>query len=195
MKPIYALSELDLKKQYTYADYINWWFDDRVELIKGYIRKMSPGASRTHQTISTNIITEFALFLKHRKCKVFHAPFDVRLLRNTNDHEVTTVVQPDICIVCNEEYLEENGCNGAPTIIIEILSTSNSKHDLVTKFKLYEEAKVGEYWIVYPYEKVLDVYHLQGDNYALFKKYVEDELIDVKSLAGLTISLKDIFEI
>ena len=91
--------------------------------------------------------------------------------------------------------LDEKGCNGAPDIIVEILSQSNSKHDLVTKYQLYEQAGVTEYWVVYPYEHVLDVYHLQDGKYFLFKKYVEDDMVVVKTLPGLILDLKDIFEV
>lgn len=195
MEQITSISQLDLSKQYTYSDYLTWWFEERVELIKGFILKMSPAASRSHQSLSGNLFREFSVFLKHKKCKVYHAPFDVRLKRVMSDNEAITVVQPDICIICNDDFLDDKGCNGPPDLIVEILSLSNSKHDLVTKFQLYEEAKVGEYWIAYPYEKVLDVYHLQNNKYELFKKYTEEDAVEVKALPGLVIELKDVFEI
>ncbi len=193
-KRITNFADLDLTKQYTYADYLTWWFDERVELIKGFIRKMSPSASMSHQQISTRLTRLFANFLQGKKCQVFHAPFDVRLKRVVKDEESITVVQPDLCIVCNLDYLEERGCNGAPDLIIEILSPSNGKHDLVTKYQLYEEAGVAEYWLVYPFVKIVDVYHLQENKYVLYRKYSDDEVIEVKTLPGLMVALNDIFE-
>lgn len=195
MEKITNLSQLDLNAQYSYSDYLNWWINERVELIKGFVKKMSPAASNYHQRLSMNLSREFAVFLKRKKCRVYHAPFDVRLHRNLNDKEVFTVVQPDICVICNESLLDERGCNGAPDLIIEILSMSNSKHDLVTKYELYQEAGVAEYWVIYPYEKVIDVYHLKEKHYFLFHKYIEDDKIDVKTLPGFTIDLNDIFEL
>jgi Uma2 family endonuclease len=79
-------------------------------------------------------------------------------------------------------------------MIIEILSNSNSKHDLVTKLELYEEAGVNEYWIVYPFEKVIDVFLLSSGKYFLKKKYIEDEVMPIASLPGLLIEMKEIFE-
>jgi Uma2 family endonuclease len=193
MERITDISQLDLTKKYTYADYLNWWFDDRVELIKGFILKMT-APSVNHQSISGNLHRIISNFLWKKPCKVFYAPFDVRLVRTLKNEHSITVVQPDISVVCDPEILDAKGCNGPPDWIIEILSLSNSKHDIVTKFKLYEEAGVKEYWIVYPYEGVLDVYHLEGETYQLFKKYAGDDLVEVKTLPGLVIDLKDVFE-
>ncbi|MDX2188958.1 MAG: Uma2 family endonuclease [Bacteroidota bacterium] len=190
---ITSLSQLDLNKQYTYADYLNWWFDERVELIKGFIKKMSHDPNNIHQRVSANLSIEIGRFLKKQKCQLRFAPFDVRLTRKLNDREVTTVVQPDICIICNPELLDEKGCNDAPDMIIEILSESNRKHDLVTKFQLYEEAGVSEYWIAYPLDCMIEVYLLKNGKYYLDKKYIEDDIAPVFTIPGLKIDLKDIF--
>lgn len=117
----------------------------------------------------------------------------MRLKRIKEDTEITTVVQPDICVICNPDLIDKRGCNGPPDIIIEILSESNRKHDLVTKFNLYEEAGVREYWIVYPADEMIEVYHLENEKYRLDKKYLEDDIILVKTIEGLKIDLKDIF--
>jgi Uma2 family endonuclease len=190
---ITSLSQLDLTLTFTYADYLSWLFPERVELIKGHLRMM-PAPSNKHQKLSGNLYYEIARFLKKRPCQVRYAPFDVRLKRTVEDNEVTTVVQPDLCVVCDPKLFDEKGCNGAPDMIIEILSESTSKHDLVTKYELYEEAGVGEYWVVYPYEKVIDVFYLNAGKYFLAKKYIENDLMEVKTLPGLVIDMKDIFE-
>ncbi len=193
MLNITDISQLDLTKQYTYADYLTWWFEDRVELIKGFVLKMSPAPNKRHQIIHRKIITEVVPFFKKSKCQIFYAPFDVRLTRTINDREVSTVVQPDICIICNPDLLDDKGCNGPPDMIIEILSESNRKHDIVTKYNLYEEAGVSEYWIVYPADDMIEVYLLENGKYRLDKKYVEDEIITLKTIEGLKIDLKEIF--
>jgi Uma2 family endonuclease len=187
------INQLDLTKQYTYADYLTWWFQDRVELIKGYVFKMSPAPSNSHQNICGNLYVSFFSYIKKRKYQIRFAPFDVRLKRTIDDKEVTTVVQPDICVICNVALLDEKGCNGAPDMIIEILSASNRKHDVVTKYNLYEEAGVKEYWIVYPSEEMIEVYYLENNKYRLANKYLEDDLLPVRTLEGLVIDLKEIF--
>lgn len=186
-------NQLDLSKSYTYADYLTWWFDERVELIRGKILKMSPAPNNRHQAVSGNIYRDISTYLKKQKCQIRYSPFDVRLKRTINNNEVFTVVQPDISIICNPEMLDERGCNGTPDMIIEILSESNRKHDLVTKFQLYEEAGVKEYWIVYPLDCMIEVYLLEGEKYFLDRKYIEDDIIPVKAVEGLNLDLKDIF--
>jgi len=129
--PATSLSMLDLSKVYSYADYLTWQFAERVELIKGYLMKMA-APSRFHQQISSRLHIQIGSFLQGKKCQSFFAPFDVRLLnknRSTPDNNVYSVVQPDLCVVCDLDKLDERGCNGAPEWIIEILSPGNSKHE------------------------------------------------------------------
>ncbi|MDR0724597.1 MAG: Uma2 family endonuclease, partial [Prevotellaceae bacterium] len=156
---------LDLKKRYTYADYLTWLDDKRRELVNGFIRMMS--APKTlHQEISMNLSGELRNIIKKNKgkCKIYHAPFDVRLPKNgeREDNMIDTVVQPDICIVCDPSKLDERGCLGAPDFIAEIQSISTAKYDMTVKFDLYENTGVREYWIVFPLEGV-EVFILQPD--------------------------------
>jgi Uma2 family endonuclease len=172
MAIVTRLSDLDLIKEYTYSDYLLWQFKDRVELIKGYIRKMSPAPNTQHQRISQNISGRFYEIFKKQTCSLFTAPFDVRLpLLSAKKN--TTIVQPDICIICDENKLDKKGCNGAPDLIVEILSPKNSKHDLHTKFNLYQEAGVKEYWMVEPEERLVLVYTLLHNKYIGLKPFVE----------------------
>ncbi|TAF76332.1 MAG: Uma2 family endonuclease [Bacteroidetes bacterium] len=187
------INQLDFSKQYSYADYLAWWFDERVELVKGYIRKMSPAPTKRHQTIGLKLLGALIPYFKNKKCQIFYAPFDVRLTRTIDDKDAITVVQPDIMIVCDPDMLDERGCNGPPDMIIEILSESNRKHDLVTKYNLYEEAGVSEYWVVFPADDMIEVYLLENGKYKLDKRYIEDEIINVKTIEGLQINLTDIF--
>lgn len=186
-------SDLDLSKQYTYADYLLWQFSERVELIKGFIKKMSPAPSRNHQTISYNLTLSIGLFFQNQQCSVFVAPFDVRLPIKSSKKD-TTVVQPDLCIICDENKLDEKGCNGAPDLIVEILSPKNSKHDVDTKFKLYEESGVKEYWIIEPEERMVLVYSLQNDIYIGLKPFTEGEIIKSIVFSELKIEVEDLFK-
>jgi len=194
MTKITDISQLDLTKQYTYADYLTWWFDERVELIRGYVRKMSPAPLDRHQRVIGNVYNDIKNFIRRKKCQVRFAPYDVRLTRNIDDKKVVTVVQPDICIICNTDLIDEKGCNGAPDMIAEILSPGNAKHDVKTKFELYQEAGVKEYWLVDTTEKLVDVFILENGTYRLVKKYVEDDIVPLNTLEGLNIDLKDIFD-
>ncbi len=195
MANITHISQLDLTKRYTYADYLTWSFDERLEIIKGNLRPLGASPGTTHQQTSSRLLYYFSDFIrKYKNIAFFHAPLDVRLFGADKYDDATTVVQPDLLVVLDKSKIEEIGCNGAPDLIIEILSTFvGSKHDLVTKYNLYEEAGVGEYWIVYPYEGVIDVYHLQNQKYYLHQKYTNGDNIDVKTLPGLVINMDDLF--
>ncbi len=196
MKDITELSQLDLTKRYTYADYLLWQFQERVELIKGYIVKMSPVTRRRHQEISASLSSFLYDNLKNGTSTVYHAPFDVRLKRNSGiaDNEIDTVVQPDICIICDPTKLDDCGCIGAPDLIVEILSPGNKKHDEVNKFYLYEENGVREYWIVDPESKSVKVYILKNNKYELIDYYEKDGLmIPVNIFDGLVLGYDEIF--
>src|ERR1700744_3329387 len=95
------LSDLDISKTYTYADYLKWTFDERLELIKGKIFKMSPAPGSLHQDISGAMFYKLYGYLLGKPCKVYAAPFDVRFSKRLTDKEVITVVQPDICVICD----------------------------------------------------------------------------------------------
>ena len=192
MNPILKFSDLDLSKQYTYADYMLWQFQERVELIKGFILKMSPAPNRFHQTVSKNVSFKIYSFFEKHPCNVYVAPFDVRLPIKSKKKEAT-VVQPDLCVVCDETKLDEQGCNGAPDLIVEILSPTNRKHDLDTKFKLYEEAGVLEYWIIEPLERMVLVYTLQNGIYIGLKPQIEGNIIESKLFPELKVSVDDVF--
>ncbi|TAG55972.1 MAG: Uma2 family endonuclease [Cytophagales bacterium] len=194
MATITDISQLDLSKQYTYADYLTWRFEGMVELLKGYIYKMCPAPSTYHQRIAGSVFTEINYFLKRNKCRVFIAPFDVRLTRNLIDKEVITVVQPDVCVVCNPDLLDTKGCNGTPDFILEVLSPFTSKKDIVIKYDLYEAAGVGEYWVIYPGENVLKVYLLENGTYKLDKIYGREDKVRLKTLPKLEIDMNDVFD-
>jgi Uma2 family endonuclease len=186
---------LDPNKHYTYADYLTWLDDKRRELVNGFIRMMSAPKTR-HQELCGNIFWELGNIIKKNKgkCKIFPSPFDVRLPRNgeREDNRIDTVVQPDICIVCDPSKLDERGCLGAPDMIVEIQSLSTARYDATVKFDLYERAGVREYWIVYPSEGV-EVFILQADGkYDNGTKY-DTGKVPVNIFDGIEIDLKDIF--
>lgn len=191
------ISELDLDKTYTYADYLTWQFQERLELIKGKIFKMSPAPSRKHQKISIRLTKDILLFLDKGPCELYVAPFDVRLSppkNNKDDNKIYSVVQPDLCVICDLEKLDDRGCLGAPDWIIEILSPGNNKKELDQKFSLYEENGVREYWIVHPAEETVTVFELSTEGQYIFRKmYPTGTKVPVGIFPGFAIDLNEIF--
>jgi Uma2 family endonuclease len=199
MPKITQLSQLDFSKTYSYADYLTWQLDEAVELIKGKISLMSPAPNLNHQQIERNLIIDIGTYLRGKKCQVFPAPFDVRLYDRKKsilkNEESYTVVQPDLCVVCNPEILDKQGCNGAPDWIIEILSKGNSKKEMQIKYALYQEAGVSEYWIVYPNDQAIHQFVLaENQRYQLKAMFTDDDKISPHLFPELSIDLTEIFE-
>jgi len=190
------LSDLDFDKTYTYADYLQWTFDDRLEILKGKLFKMTPAPNRFHQDVSGIIFRDIANHLKGRPCKVYSAPFDVRLSRkNTADESVTTVFQPDICVICDLTKLDDRGCVGAPDIVVEILSPGNNKKELRNKYEIYEEAGVLEYWIIWPLEKTFLRYTLnEAGKYTASRVLTLGDEVTTPVLPGFILDLEEVFE-
>ena len=189
------LAELDMDKVYTYADYFNWQFEERVELIKGKIFKMSPAPSRLHQELLSHINGSIYNFLKGKNCRVYVAPFDVRIPRKSvEDKDIITVVQPDICVICDLSKLDDRGCIGAPDIVVEILSPSNNKKELKYKYDVYEEAGVKEYWVVMPTEPAIIIYTLTDGRYVSSRMLIGGDMAVSSVLQGFSISVAELFE-
>jgi len=199
MKYITDINDLDLNGTYTYADYLTWRFEQSVELIKGKIFKMSPAPSAKHQKVSGKLYVKIFMSFQKSACDIYSAPFDVRLLDKKKtqkaNKDVYTVVQPDICVICDKSKIDERGAIGAPDLIVEILSPGNSKKEMKTKYALYEEAGVREYWIVFPSEFVLQQFVLnEKEQYELKNSFTEDELFNAHIFPDLQIDLAEIFE-
>lgn len=199
MATITQLSQLDVNGTYSYADYLTWQFDETVELIHGKIMLMCPAPNVKHQHISRNLLISIGNHLQGKLCQVFHAPFDVKLYDSRKsklaDREVYSVVQPDLCVICDKNKLTEQGCEGAPEWIIEILSKGNSKKEMRLKYELYEESGVTEYWLVYPYEEAIYQFVLNPttEKYQLAAMYAGDEIASPTLFPELKIDLTEVF--
>ncbi len=182
--------------RYSYADYLKWEMDEMVELIKGKVFKRDAAAPRmSHQKISIHLAAEFYTFLKGKTCQVFHAPFDVRLpVRSMKNQDIDTVVQPDLCVVCDPAKLDDAGCLGAPDLVIEILSPGNNKRELKNKYEVYEESGVKEYWVIHPNEQTLLIYSLIEGKYQSSRLYVSGDIVESNCIEGFKLNLEDIFE-
>lgn len=189
------VEEPDSSLEYSYADYLKWKFEERVELIKGRIMKMT-APNRKHQDVSREMMYCLTSFLKNKTCKAYNAPFNVRLPRKSKstNEEIITVVQPDVCVICDAAKLDDKGCIGAPDLVIEILSPGNSKKEIRLKYEVYEEAGVKEYWIVNPVEENVAVLVLNiSGKFEGARLYATDDIIYSKAVEGLAVNLSDIF--
>ncbi len=190
------MESLNLSLRYSYADYLTWFDNIRRELFDGFVHAMA-APSLNHQSISGNLYRNFANYLWKNPCRVFYAPIDVRLPKNDakENDKVFTVVQPDICVICDSSKLDEKGCLGAPDLIIEIISPTNSKRDVKDKYKIYEEAGVKEYWIVRPYDETVEIFLNENRKFAFNGIFAEDDLVPVTIFNGeLIINLGEIFQ-
>lgn len=183
----------DLK--YTYADYLNWDDGERREIIDGEVYNMSPAPRRIHQKISGNLFRKIGNYLDGKTCQAYTAPFDVRLplTKDNSDIKIDTVVQPDIVVVCDQSKLDDWGCIGVPDLVIEIISESTANKDLKIKFNLYEKVGVKEYWIVFPDEKIIQIYKLVNNEYGKPEVYDLDDKVTVGLFTDLVIDLKEVF--
>lgn len=173
-----CITELNPNGYYTYQDYLGWDFPQRVELYRGKPYELSPAPNRRHQRISTQLMGPLFNYLRGSDCELFTAPFDVRLPVANKKGKPDTVVQPDLCVVCDLEKLDEQGCNGAPDLVVEILSPGNPKREMREKYELYEEAGVREYWVVYPDADTVHAFvrNAEGKFIGLQPRTILDEL-------------------
>jgi Uma2 family endonuclease len=175
---------------YTYADFLEWDENERYEIIDGEALMMAT-PNRIHQKISMALSAAIYAFLEGKPCKVYPAPFSVRLFP-AEDQSDDTVLEPDITVVCDRSKLDDRGCNGAPDLVIEILPPSNTRHDRIVKFNKYREAGVREYWIVDPEERVVSAYALKDGQY-IAVNYDDTAEVSVTVLPGCVIDLKAVF--
>ncbi len=183
------------KEHYTFADILAWEGNERVEIINGEIFLMA-SPFRVHQEISGELFRQLANFLEGKKCRVYAAPFAVRLFEKDGDNpeDVDTMVEPDITVVCDKDKLDKHGCKGAPDMVIEILSPSTTRHDRFTKFNLYQRAGVREYWIVDPENKSVQVFLQDGSSFLkIHEDYGREDIAKVNVLDGCFIELSKVF--
>ena len=185
------------KGLFTYADYKTWPEDERWELIDGAAYDISPSPKRGHQKVSFEISRQIGNALRGKSCEAYSAPMDVKLsaLPGEEDNDIDIVVQPDILVVRDPEKLDDDGCNGAPDWIIEILSPSTAYRDGNDKLLLYEKYGVKEYWIIQPGAKMVFIYELDEDG--VYKKPLtarKNEVVESLSVPGVKVDLKLVFQ-
>lgn len=194
---ITSLAQLDPNASYTYADYLGWKLDQALELLRGKVRLMS-APNRLHQKLSWRMTVLFDHHFKGHPCEAYAAPFDVRLYNRKKslkaDRDIYTVVQPDLCVVCDLEKLDDRGCLGAPDLVVEILSPGNAAKEMRDKKNIYEEAGVREYWIVNPTHETITRFNLEEEGvYGRPLIFVNDDLMPSEIFPDLLVQLSEVF--
>ena len=183
------------QERFTFADVLAWDEGERIEIINGEAFMMATPSSR-HQEVSGELFRQLANFLEGKQCKVYPAPFGVRLFEQAGDRpeDVDTMVEPDISVVCDRSKIDRHGCKGAPDLIIEILSPSTRRHDRLVKLGLYQRAGVREYWIVDPENRSVMVFLPdRNGSFRLHEDYGREDVAKVSALDGCFIELNKVF--
>ena len=187
-----ALPKEKEERLFTYADYKDWDPGDgeRYEIIYGKAFVM-PRPNIRHQGVLGALSYQFHTYLREKPCRVLIAPLDVRLFYKEDESD-DTIVQPDIMIICDREKLGEEACHGAPDLVVEILSPSNTAIEMQRKFKLYQETRVREYWIVDPQNNGITV-HCFKENAIMTNIYGNTGSLPVTILPDLNVTLDKVF--
>jgi len=185
------IDEYEDNRHYTYADYLKWEGTERFQLINGEVYQMA-SPSVAHQALLMGLSAKFDNWLQGKPCRVFGSPLDVRLFPK-KDKSDSTVVQPDLLVVCDKSKLSKGSVDGPPDLVIEIVSPSNTYSELFLKFNYYLKAGVREYWVIDPEIKKI-VVHIYENGHYLSTNYEDNDHIPVTILPGLEISLEELWE-
>lgn len=173
---------------YSVADYMGWPDDERLELIEGQIFDMSPAPTIKHQTITGRFYSRLEQKLKGKSCTPFIAPVDVVL--SAND-----VVQPDVLVVCDPDKITEKNIQGAPDLIVEVLSPRTALKDMREKKLLYERSGVREYVVIDPLQEYVQRFWLQNEGYyGAHDIFGAREVLTLRSLPEVELPLWEIFD-
>jgi len=176
-----------LEQRFTWADYQSWPDDERWEIIGGQPFAMSPSPTTRHQHISGQLSLSLTLHFRGKKCRPFAAPMDVKL----SDEDV---VQPDLLVVCNPSQIRRTHIEGAPRLVVEILSPDSILHDRMRKTALYARAGVRELWLVTPFPSLIEVFQLKRGAYRLEAAYPKEQELVSPTFPDLKIKLADVFD-
>ena len=175
------------ENRYTWADYQKWPDEERWEILDGEAYMMSPAPTTRHQAILGALAREFLNYFHNKKCTTFLSPIDIKL----SDEDI---VQPDIVVVCDNKQIKETHIEGAPALVVEIVSPSSAVHDRMRKMRLYAESGVKEYWIVTPFPSMVEIFLLDGKNYRMHSAYDRSQTLESATFKKLKISLSEVFE-
>lgn len=185
---------LPQEQRYSYADLLEWDDNVRYELYSG-VPVVLASPSDTHQDIAGEIYFQLKSYLRGKQCKVYYAPFDVRLFEQEGDHprDVDFVLQPDLLVICDKNKVDRHGVHGAPNLVVEVLSPATARYDKIIKLNLYQQAGVPEYWVVDPVSRSVSVYILTNGIYHSPLVYNSDSSAPVGILDNCKIDLSLVF--
>ena len=175
-------------QRFAYSDYLTWPDEERWELIDGKAYDMTPAPSTRHQMVTLNLVRLISTEVRGTACRCFVAPTDVVF----SEHDV---VQPDVFVVCDRAKITEANIQGAPDLVIEVVSPSTGLKDKREKRHLYEKFGVREYLLVDPALKSVERFTLGTD--ALYGRgdvFGPTEMLPLLSVEGITINLQEVFE-
>jgi Uma2 family endonuclease len=172
---------------FTYADYLTWPADERWEIIGGEAYAMTPAPTLRHQKIAGNLFASFAAFFKGKTCVPFYAPTDVVL-------DDFNIVQPDILVVCDRGKMTDANVQGAPDLVVEILSPSTGLRDKREKKVLYERFGVREYLVVDPEHEMVERFVLADGSYGSEEAFGWAETLSLAIFPELALNLWEIFD-
>ncbi|MCC3357879.1 Uma2 family endonuclease [Bacillus sp. REN16] len=176
---------------YSISDWLNW--EGHWELINGKAYNMTPAPSWDHQFIVGEVHFMLRSYFGNKDCYVAVFPFDVFLSEEEDYENPSHVLQPDISVICNKNQLSTKGCNGAPNLIIEVLSPSTAIKDRNEKFKIYQQFGVQEYWIIDPNYKLIEVYGLDKGYFRIKEVYGQKDELKSFIFPNLKVKLETIF--
>lgn len=178
----------------TYSDYWATPEDERWELIDGVLYHMAATPSTKHQDVSQNLIGLLRPYIiRHRLGALYNAPYGVQLPNQS-------VVEPDLLFVsaARRHIITARCCEGTPDLVVEVLSPSNTRHDLVRKRELYARHGVPEYWVLEPHAEIWRALTdpIAGDGigeYAAETIYGPGDALTTAAIPGLVINVADVF--
>ena len=176
------------KAKYTYEDYLNTPEGERYELLDGELVLVA-SPNEEHQFASVKLVSLMYPYATTQDLGwVFHAPFDIVF-------SDTEVVQPDLMFISKEREHIRSAANvqGAPDMVVEILSPSTSRRDWKYKRELYAKYGVKEYWIVDPTNRIVTVMMLKDGVLEIAGAYVEGDTLVSAALVGFRVGVSEIF--
>lgn len=187
-----ASYNINSNNKMSYEEFIEMTKDSelRYELIDGELYFLT-SPNFFHQKVIYRLISDFHLWFKDGKCQPLTAPFDVTLVKSNN----INVVQPDIIVICDDENVDTEGkYHGVPTLVLEVLSKSTRRKDLIKKLDLYMETGVKEYWIVDPENKTVQLYSFNENKVTDCNIYKGNDTLISVQFKGLEIKVSKLFD-
>ena len=172
---------------YDWEDYRSWPEGERWEIIGGEVFGMTPAPAPRHQRIQKKLCRLLDEYLEGKPCEVLPAPIDVKL-------SMHDIVQPDLVVVCKREQITRTHIEGAPSLVVEILSDSTALHDRTRKLRLYARSGVKEVWLVTPYPWLIEVLRLDGASYRVAGTYTKTDKLASPTFPDMVMDLGKVFD-